>query len=103
MSLNLQCPGTLLPCSILHGFGRPAGNLVECNTITMILPVGRSDAMIHLTNVVGFLVRMRHVKRISTNFYCEAVQKHNDHYDEKRGGKWDLKLGTNSAAAVTRS
>ncbi|CAJ1406444.1 unnamed protein product [Effrenium voratum] len=29
-----------------------------------------SDAMIHLTNV--------------------AVQKHNDHYDEKRGGKWDL-------------
>mmetsp|Transcript_86587 Transcript_86587/g.273285 ORF Transcript_86587/g.273285 Transcript_86587/m.273285 type:complete len:499 (-) Transcript_86587:26-1522(-) len=29
-----------------------------------------SDAMIHLTNV--------------------AVQKHNEHYDEKRGGKWDL-------------
>ncbi|CAE7258134.1 Ttll1, partial [Symbiodinium sp. CCMP2456] len=30
-----------------------------------------SDAMIHLTNV--------------------AVQKHNDHYDEKKGGKWDLR------------
>jgi len=29
-----------------------------------------SDAMIHLTNV--------------------AVQKHNENYDEKRGGKWDL-------------
>lgn len=29
-----------------------------------------SDAMIHLTNV--------------------AIQKHNEHYDEKRGGKWDL-------------
>lgn len=30
-----------------------------------------SDAMIHLTNV--------------------AVQKHNENYDEKRGGKWDLR------------
>mmetsp|Transcript_36216 Transcript_36216/g.93399 ORF Transcript_36216/g.93399 Transcript_36216/m.93399 type:complete len:502 (-) Transcript_36216:21-1526(-) len=30
-----------------------------------------SDAMIHLTNV--------------------AIQKHNEHYDEKRGGKWDLR------------
>ncbi|CAK0893765.1 unnamed protein product, partial [Prorocentrum cordatum] len=29
-----------------------------------------SDAQVHLTNV--------------------AVQKHNEHYDEKRGGKWDL-------------
>ena len=35
-----------------------------------------SDAMIHLTNV--------------------AVQKHNDHYDEKRGGKWDLSDAKNS-------
>lgn len=24
---------------------------------------------------------------------AQAVQKHNDHYDEKRGGKWDLSLG----------
>mmetsp|Transcript_44867 Transcript_44867/g.104592 ORF Transcript_44867/g.104592 Transcript_44867/m.104592 type:complete len:465 (+) Transcript_44867:96-1490(+) len=47
------------------GFARFSHSRFSMNTADL------SDAMIHLTNV--------------------AVQKHNDHYDEKKGGKWDLR------------